>query len=859
MYTNKIRFYKENAQGMVEFALVLPVLLLLMFGIMEFGRLLFFYSSSANASREAARYGSAAGDAGNYVPHYRDCEGITQKAYSMGFLANISSVSIAYDDGPNTPEIQGCPPGQTINLGSRIIVRVTTQWNPVVPIVPLNPVNLTSETRRTILKNVEIEGDPPVLDPPTVSFHTSNLGVCQEGTLNVVEGCGSVTLLATLSHAYHETVLVYVSTSGTASLETDYSIHPTNKILTIPAGYTSGYFTITVVPDAIYEDDETVIISMSHVINGIIGSPSAATLLIKDDDSPPIIEFVAAAASYDESHGGVNLKVRMNTISGKPAAVDLIVTGGTATKGVDYTLNVDRIIIPAGSIYNDPDIHHITIINDDLYEHDETIIIELANPQDVEIGDTYIHTITIKDNDPEPRVYFNPAFQKGRPDVGELIFEAVLTSPSGLNTVVSYEIDKSSTAVYGVDYTLTSSPVTIPAGNLSVPITITINDHDYQEDKTIIIRITGVENAVPQYPQVHTATIASNAAPPTVWFTSTGQSVPEHIGKAYVTARLSFITNEDVTIPFTVTGTAAGGGIDYYISPSPLRIPAGTQTRDIVIDIVDDNFYEPDETIIITMGTPTNAERGVPYIHTITILDNDQYPAVFFPNPAHTVFEDAGDVFVEVKLNNPSSQPITVPFSIQPGSTATLGDDYTISSSPLFFPAGTDTAVITINVIDDDVVNEGLETVVIKLEEPVNAVTGTPDTYTLTIIDNDACPTAGSLQVPVGLGNKLSLNISHMVLGAQPVFIEEAEIIWWDRLGQKLDTVYWKGDLIFNKQMNSSPTLIPSNGWLTGNPRMIEPGEALKVFEVRFKNMLGGTSADYSIRLRFNNTCEIVR
>ena len=45
----------ENGQGMVEFALVLPLLLLVMFGIIEFGRLLFIYSAVFTSSRDAAR------------------------------------------------------------------------------------------------------------------------------------------------------------------------------------------------------------------------------------------------------------------------------------------------------------------------------------------------------------------------------------------------------------------------------------------------------------------------------------------------------------------------------------------------------------------------------------------------------------------------------------------------------------------------------------------------------------------------------------------------------------------------------------------------------------------------------------
>ena len=51
----------ERSQAMTEFALVAPVLLLLTFGIIDFGRALYFYAAAGNAAREAAhaatRYG----------------------------------------------------------------------------------------------------------------------------------------------------------------------------------------------------------------------------------------------------------------------------------------------------------------------------------------------------------------------------------------------------------------------------------------------------------------------------------------------------------------------------------------------------------------------------------------------------------------------------------------------------------------------------------------------------------------------------------------------------------------------------------------------------------------------------------
>ncbi|MCL5046331.1 MAG: pilus assembly protein [Actinobacteria bacterium] len=48
---------REKGQAMVEFALILPVLLLIIMGIMEFGRAYSAYLTIQNASREGARLG----------------------------------------------------------------------------------------------------------------------------------------------------------------------------------------------------------------------------------------------------------------------------------------------------------------------------------------------------------------------------------------------------------------------------------------------------------------------------------------------------------------------------------------------------------------------------------------------------------------------------------------------------------------------------------------------------------------------------------------------------------------------------------------------------------------------------------
>jgi Flp pilus assembly protein TadG len=62
----------KAGQGMVEFALTLPMLMLLMLGIIEFGRLLFTYSAVTTPAREAARCGSSAGGLDSTINNYQN-------------------------------------------------------------------------------------------------------------------------------------------------------------------------------------------------------------------------------------------------------------------------------------------------------------------------------------------------------------------------------------------------------------------------------------------------------------------------------------------------------------------------------------------------------------------------------------------------------------------------------------------------------------------------------------------------------------------------------------------------------------------------------------------------------------------
>lgn len=169
-----LKFHKkntQNAQGMVEFALVLPILLLLILGVIAFGHLFFVYSFTVAASREAARWGSAVGLTASGLPRFRDCDEILATAARVGGVAGVrpENTVIQYDHGPDsgTPYAT-CPAGgegPDVVLSDRIIVRTTVNYTPIVPLIPINDFPLEAVTARTIIRGLPVGEAPPI--PPT--------------------------------------------------------------------------------------------------------------------------------------------------------------------------------------------------------------------------------------------------------------------------------------------------------------------------------------------------------------------------------------------------------------------------------------------------------------------------------------------------------------------------------------------------------------------------------------------------------------------------------------------------------------------------------------------------------------------
>ena len=70
---------KPSGQSLIEFALTMPLLLLLVMGVFDLGRSIYYYSAVHNAAREGARFGAV---------NHCDIAGIKNQAEHMAGLGD---------------------------------------------------------------------------------------------------------------------------------------------------------------------------------------------------------------------------------------------------------------------------------------------------------------------------------------------------------------------------------------------------------------------------------------------------------------------------------------------------------------------------------------------------------------------------------------------------------------------------------------------------------------------------------------------------------------------------------------------------------------------------------------------------
>lgn len=140
--------------------------------------------------------------------------------------------------------------------------------------------------------SVPLWGQNPVTGTITIAEGSLTTVAFSAGNYNVTEANTTATITVTLSQAMSVPALLGYSTAdGTATAGSDYVT--ASGVFTIPAGMTSGNFTVQVLDDTADEPDETVILNVAPGTLGFMGDVVTSTLTILDNDQPPTAVTVA--------------------------------------------------------------------------------------------------------------------------------------------------------------------------------------------------------------------------------------------------------------------------------------------------------------------------------------------------------------------------------------------------------------------------------------------------------------------------------------------------------------------------------------------------------------------------------------
>jgi Flp pilus assembly protein TadG len=136
---------RRRGQALVEFALVLPLLLLMVFGIVDAGRLIYAYNTVSNSARNGARVaivnqstsGAETCDTTATTPGATAWPVGCAISSGIGLGIKDTDVTVTYRDVTDTQNCQ--PPPATdppvVAIGCIAVVEVTGKFQPLTPVI----------------------------------------------------------------------------------------------------------------------------------------------------------------------------------------------------------------------------------------------------------------------------------------------------------------------------------------------------------------------------------------------------------------------------------------------------------------------------------------------------------------------------------------------------------------------------------------------------------------------------------------------------------------------------------------------------------------------------------------------------
>jgi hypothetical protein len=174
---------------------------------------------------------------------------------------------------------------------------------------------------------------------------------------------------------------------------------------------------------------------------------------------------------------------------------------------------------------------------------------------------------------------------------------------------------------------------------VGVEVTVTAEDDTLADgDQECTVTLAAASSLDPAYdgldPDDVTVTVEDDDLP-TVAFSAATYSVGEADGSATITVDLSGASAVTATVGYATANGTATAGSDYTSASGTLTFAPGVTTRTFSVPITSDSRDENDETVSLSLSSPSNATLGPPDSATLTIRDEDAPPTVQFRASAY--------------------------------------------------------------------------------------------------------------------------------------------------------------------------------------------------------------------------------
>lgn len=541
------------------------------------------------------------------------------------------------------------------------------------------------------------------------------------GNVSTNEGAGTMTFTVTKAGNTDVASSVdYATADGTATAGSDYI--STSGSLNFAAGETSKTVTVNITDDSVFEGSETLFLNLSNPVNATIADSQGIGTVTENDTAPT---FTIGDVSLSEGGDVMTFTVTKSGSTSLSSSVNYATANITASSGADYTATSGTLTFASGETSKTISVN---VLNDAIYEGNETFAVNLTSPVNATIADTQ-GIGTIVENDSPPTFAISDVVVK---EGNTATFTVTKTGSTTLTATVDYATADGS-AIADSDYRDKTGTLTFTAGQTSKTITITIlNDTLIETPETFFINLSNATNSSITDSQ-GTGTIID--ADGTTRFYISDTTVDESAGTATFTVYKSGPAGAS-NVNYATADISATAGSDYSAASGTLNFASGELSKTVTVSVLNDSTYEHPETFAVNLSGATGGVTIADSQGIGTITDNDIAPT--FGISDVSVSEADGTMTFTVTKTGSTAVSSTVDYATADG-TALAGSDYTATSGTLTFAAGEASKTVTVNITNDSVF-ENNETLTLNLSNATDATITTAQA-TGTIVNDDSAPT----------------------------------------------------------------------------------------------------------------------